>query len=104
MSSRRPPEPPTSGRTGTARRSRGLARRAGAAGLLLAGAALLGACSSPWTAPASTVVTPGKTTYVPAPVPKGGGTLTITNPLAYQTQSPGRAVPSGAGANAASGN
>lgn len=70
--------------------------RKGALGVLVvAGAAtMLAACGAPWTAPASTIREPTTTTPALTPVPGGGGSLTVVNPLAYQTQSPGRAVPS----------
>lgn len=64
----------------------------GAVGLLGA-ATLLAACGDPWTAPESTVREPTTTTPALTPVPGGGGSLSITNPLAYQTESPGRAIP-----------
>jgi hypothetical protein len=64
----------------------------GAIGLLGA-ATLLAACGDPWTAPESTVREPTTTTPALTPVPGGGGSLTVTNPLAFQTQSPGRAIP-----------
>ena len=115
MRSRRPSEPearPTSdhGRDaqlvrrtarvggGTARMGGGTARMGGRVamvGLVVAAAALLGACSSGrWNAPSSTVDLPVTTTPALTPVPGGGGSYTVTNPLAYQAQSPGRQVPS----------
>ena len=102
MSVHRPSEHPARPRLGqrlgsaptSPDRHPGRARRSVLTALAVVGAAtLLAACGNPWTAPESTVREPTTTTPALTPVPGGGGSLTVTNPLAYQTQSPGRAVP-----------
>lgn len=103
MSSRRLSESPSRLRSGRERlvpapippgAHRGRLRRGvlGTVGLLGA-AALLAACGDPWTAPESTIRSPTTTTPALTPVPGGGGSLTITDPQAFQVESPGRAVP-----------
>ncbi len=93
MPSRRPSEPPARPTSGQSRPARRLLRRVGVVAGLLAGATMLGACNLPWTAPESTVPTPTTSTPALAPVPGGGGSLVVVNPLAYQVQSPGRDIP-----------
>ncbi|MHB1930828.1 MAG: hypothetical protein ACYDEN_05485 [Acidimicrobiales bacterium] len=68
--------------------------RAAAAGLVVATASLLGACSAPWTAPASTEPTPTTTTPSRVTVPGISGlTGAVTNSGAFQTSIPGRDIP-----------